>query len=148
MKVILLVDVKKVGKKDEIIEVSDGYANNFLIKNKFAVAYSPKSVGVLNKQQADKKDNEERLKAAAIEISKKLEVSVVNETLPTGEGGRVFGSISAKTIEKNLLDNYGIIVDKRKFIKFSPINQLGSTLVSVELYKGVIGEIKVIVSEK
>lgn len=148
MKVILLKDVKKVGKKDEVIEVSDGYANNYLIRNRLAVPYSSGSVNVLNKQQTDKKNEEARKQKEAQELANKLKEITVIGQLSTGEGGKTFGSISAKHIEKVLLDDHKITVDKRKFVKFVPINTLGTTLVSVELYKGVIGEIKVVVTEK
>lgn len=148
MKVILLKDVKNVGKKDEVIEVSDGYAANFLIPRKLAVFFTSKSKEVLDNQKEQviltEKQNIETAKKTAEKFAKVF----CEFELSTGEKGKTFGSISAKQIEKQLSDRYGIVVDKRKFVNYSPINQLGTTIVKIELYKGVIGELKVVVKTR
>lgn len=148
MKVILLKDVKNVGKKDQVIEVSDGYASNFLIPRKLAVFFTSKSKEVLENQKEQVLLTEKQNTEAAKKTAKKFEKVYCEFVLSTGEKGRTFGSISAKQIEKQLQDQYGITVDKRKFINFTPINQLGTTIVKIELYKGVIGELKVVVKTK
>lgn len=148
MKVILLKDVKNVGKKDQVIEVSDGYASNFLIPRKLAVFFTSKSKEVLENQKEQVLLTEKQNTEAAKKTAGKFEKVYCEFVLSTGEKGRTFGSISAKQIEKQLQDQYGITVDKRKFINFTPINQLGTTIVKIELYKGVIGELKVVVKTK
>lgn len=148
MKVILLKDVKNVGKKDQVVEVSDGYAANFLFPRKLAVLFTQKSKEVLDTQQEQKKITEKENIEAANKTKEKFAKIYCEFELSAGANGRLFGSISAKQIEKQLLDKYNIVVDKRKFIDFSPINQLGTTIVKIELYKGVIGELKVVVTSK
>lgn len=148
MKVILLKDVKNVGKKDEVKEVSDGYARNFLIKNKMAVAYTKGSVKVLDHQLEEKKLHEEDLKKQAEKIAEELKTTPVEFMLNTGKDGQVFGSVSSKQIAE-ALNKKGIIVDKRKIHMDIPVSSIGTTRVKVDLYKGqVIGEIVVQVRPK
>ena len=148
MKVILLKDVKNVGKKDEVKEVSDGYARNFLIKNKMAVAYTKESVKVLDHQLEEKKLHEEDLKKQAEKIAEELKTTPVEFMLNTGKDGQAFGSVSSKQIAE-ALNKKGIIVDKRKIHMDIPVSSIGTTRVKVDLYKGqVIGEIVVQVRPK
>ncbi len=148
MKVILLKDIKKVGKKDEVIEVSDGYARNYLIKRKLAVAYTKGSSKVLNEQLAIKEEHEAQLKKEAEEIKKKLDTMKLEFSLSAGKEGQVFGSISTKQIHQALQEK-GIEVDKRKIHLDVPVSSLGTTNVKVDLYKGqVMGTIHVHVSQK
>ena len=148
MKVILLKDVKNVGKKDEVKEVSDGYARNFLIKNKMAVAYTKGSVKVLDHQLEEKKLHEEDLKKQAEKIAEELKTTPVEFMLNTGNDGQAFGSVSSKQIAE-ALNKKGIIVDKRKIHMDIPVSSIGTTRVKVDLYKGqVIGEIVVQVRPK
>ena len=142
MKVILLEDVRKVGRKDDVVDVSDGYARNFLIKNGKAVAYTKGSSKVLDKQLADKAAYEADLKKEAEELAKKLETMKFEFQLKTGKEGQTFGSISTKQIEDKLKAD-GIIIDKRKIKDSEPLNSLGTYDVKIELYKDVIGVIKV-----
>lgn len=148
MKVILLKDVKNVGKKDEVKEVSDGYGRNFLIKNGLAVAYTKGSSAVLNKQMEQKAQEESELKAQAEVVKEQLKNITVDFTLSSGKGGNVFGSISSKQIVAALAQK-GIKVDKRKLDMAQSISSLGTTRVKVDLYRGqVIGEVVVRVFEK
>ena len=148
MKVILLSDVKKLNKKGEMVEVSDGYARNFLIRQKLAVAATETSRQILNEQKAKEAEKEAELEAQANEIKKKLENITLEFKVKTGEGGRVFGSVSSKQICEELQKKYQIHVDKRKFLDNESINSCGVTYVKVDLYRNkVIGQIKVHVSE-
>lgn len=148
MKVILLSDVKKVGKKGQMVEVSDGYARNFLIRQKLAVAATETSKEILAAQKAEQAAKEAELEAAANEIKKKLENITLEFKVKTGEGGRVFGSVSSKQICEELQKKHQIQVDKRKFLDNESINSCGVTFVKVDLYRNkVIGQIKVHVSE-
>lgn len=148
MKVILLEDVKKVGKKGDIVNVADGYGQNFLIKNNLAVIANAKGRAILDQQKKEVELQEEVKKEEAMEISRKLEKITLEFALSSGKDGRVFGSISTKQIVAELLKGYDIKVDKRKIKLDQPINTLGMNKVKVELYRNVIGEINVHISEK
>lgn len=148
MQVILLKDVKKVGKKDQIVEVSDGYANNYLIKNRLAVPVSKRSVEVLENQQEEVRQQEEKKKQEALANAKKLEGITLEFTLQVGKDSRPFGSISLKQVEEELLKKHNIAIDKRKFIDAGNLNMLGMSRLKIELYKGVIGEVRVHISER
>ncbi len=148
MKVILLKDVRNVGKKDEVKEVSDGYARNFLIKRGLAIAYTKGSEKVLGEQLAEREKEEAALKAEAQETAKTLETTPLDFTLKAGKEGQVFGSVSTKQIA-HALQEKGIKVDKRKIQLDQAIASLGTTRVKVDLYRGqVIGEIVVRVREQ
>lgn len=142
MKVILKQDVKKVGKKGEIIEVSDGYARNFLIARGMAVASTEKSREILAEQKEEARIEEAHQKALAEELATKLEKMTLTFTVKAGKEGRVFGSVSTKQIVEHLR-RQGIYVDKKKILDPRPIQSLGVTKVRVELHKGVIGTINV-----
>ena len=148
MKVILLADVKGVGKKNQQIEVSDGYASNYLIPRKLAVKVSEKSVQILAQQQEDARIAYEKAKKDAIELGEKLKTITLEFKLKLGANGRVFGSISFKQVEEQLKDKYKIIIDKRKIITKGPIDSLGITKLEIELFKGIIGIINVHVGEE
>lgn len=148
MKVILTQDVKKVGKKGEIVNVADGYGKNFLIKNNLAVlatAYG-KEVIAKNKEEARLQDLENRKKAE--ELKATLENMTLEFKLSSGKDGKTFGSVSTKNVAEELLKKYDIKIDKRKFINARPIQALGYTNLKIELYKDVIATIKVHLSEK
>lgn len=148
MKVILLKDIRKLGKKDDIVEVSDGYARNFLIKNKSAIAYTKGSAKVLDNQMEERAKQEAQLKKEAEELKEELKDVILEFRLSTGKNGAVFGSVSSKQIVEALLKK-GYKIDKRKLQMDQSISSLGTTRVKVDLYHGqVIGEIVVHVSEK
>lgn len=143
MKVILLQDVKGVGKKDQIIDVSDGYGANYLIPRKLAILVTKKSVEIRDKQIEDRKLLDEKMKQDAIALKDKLEKIVLEFPCKVGKDGKVFGSISSKAICEQLKNSHGIQVDKRKIVDGATINTLGYYDVKIELYKGVIATIKV-----
>lgn len=147
MKVILLKDTKNVGKKDQILEVKDGYAKNFLFPNKLAVPYTQDNIENLNDQKAAEAARLEALKKEAIEIQEKLKNVVVEFKAKSGKGGAMIGTISAKQVELELLNKFGIKIDKRKISNKSTVNAFGYTNLEIELFKGVIGIIRVHVSE-
>ena len=148
MKVILLKDVKGIGKKSEIVSVKDGYGANYLIPNKLAVMYSEKSQEILDQQKKEEAANIERMKTEAREFAKRLE-SIVLEFTANGSGdGRMFGTISTKQIEQELKDKHNITIDKRKFIDKQAVDHFGYSKLTIELYKGITGTVTVHVSEK
>jgi large subunit ribosomal protein L9 len=146
MKVILLKDVKNVGKKDQVVEVSDGYARNFLFRQNLAVVASSKSLDDLIENQNQEKARLDALKADAVELKKKMENVSLNFTLKAGKEGKTFGSISTKQISE-ALEQQGYKVDKRK-ITSEVIASLGMHKVNIELHKEVIVSINVAVKEE
>ncbi|SJZ37637.1 50S ribosomal protein L9 [Anaerorhabdus furcosa] len=147
MKVILLSDVKKVGKKGQVLEVADGYARNFLISKGLAVQATAKSMEILEDQNEEARQNAKELEAQAIALKEKLKGITLEFTL-NSKNGKVFGSVSTKQIAEELNKKFNIHVDKRKFIDTDPIAGLGYSTVKAELYKNVIGEIKCHIKEK
>lgn len=143
MKVILLKDVKKVGKKGELVEVADGYGRNYLIRNKLAVLATNTSVEILEEQKDEQQHLLQQQEAEAKALAKQLESMTLIFDVKTGAEGKVFGSISTKQICDKLLKEHGIKIDKRKIIDSGPFNILGINNVRVELFKNVEGIIKV-----
>ena len=141
MKVILLSDVKKVGKKGEIKEVADGYARNYLISRGLAVVASEGANKVLAKQNKEKEKQEQIAKQEAIKLKEELSKLELDFRVKAKEG-RVSGSVSTKEIAEELKKK-GIEIDKRKIVDNEPITSLGYSNIKIELYKGVIGIIKV-----
>lgn len=148
MKVILLQDVKNVGKKGDIVKVADGYGQNFLIKNKLAVRETATSVKVLDKQIEDKKQEDELNRQAAIKTKEAIENITLEYLLKSGKDGKTFGSISTKHVVEDLREKHGIRIDKRKFIDARPVGALGYTKLKVEVYKGIVATVTVHLSEK
>ena len=143
MKVILLADVKKLGKKDQTIEVSDGYAVNFLFPRKLAVQVTKKSVEVLEEQQEQRRENDAKNRADAQALAAKLKDITLVFKVKTGREGKLFGAISLKQVAEELAKQYGIDIDKRKFVDKGTLDELGFHHINVELYKGVIGQVHV-----
>lgn len=136
MRVILLKDVKAQGKKDDVINVSDGYANNFLIKNNLAVPYTKTSKTILDKELDTRQKEEEKRVEELTKIKEKLADKPIEFKVKTGKEDRVFGTISSKQISEKL-GEMGYKIDK-KCIKIStPISSLGTTKVDIELHKKV-----------
>lgn len=147
MKVILLEDVKALGKKGEIVNVSDGYARNMILPKKLGVEATPKNLNDLKLQKAnEEKVAKENLEAAKA-FAKELETKEVILALKVGEGGRTFGSISAKEISEAAKAQLNLELDKKKFQMDGPIRNLGVTNVPVRLHPKVTGSLKVWVKE-
>lgn len=143
MKVIFLSDVKGQGKKGEVKEVSPGYAQNFLFKKGLAAEASAENINKLKQKEAsDKKRADEQL-AEARQLGDQLKEMTVVLTTKTGEGGRVFGSISNKQIADALEAQKSIKIDKRKILLDDAIKSLGTTVVTVKLHPEVTSELRV-----
>lgn len=143
MKVILLSDVKGKGKKDDIIEVSDGYANNFLIKNKLAVSLTKGSKDVLDNEIKKRNEEEEALVKNYNEIKKKLENKEIKFKVNTGKMDKVFGNVSSKQIHEEL-KKLGYDIDKKCIKINESLDVLGTHNVKIELHKRVIFDIKIV----
>ncbi len=126
MKIILLSDVKNVGKKGQICEVADGYARNFLIKNRLAVPASSQAEAILEEQKQKKIDDELKAIDDAKALKDKLATVTVVLSLKTGDKGRVFGSIASKQIAEELQKQHKLVIDKRKILESDPINAVGN----------------------
>lgn len=145
MKVILLEDVKKVGKKGEVVEVSDGYAKNFIIPKKKGVIADNKNLNDLKlKNKNDEKVAAEKLSDAEA-MAKELEDKKVIMKIKVGNGGRAFGSISTKEIADEAEKQLGLKLDKKKMVLPVPIKDLGTYNVQIKLHAKVTGELKVVV---
>lgn len=147
MKVIFIKDVKGQGKKDEIKEVKDGYAMNFLIKNKYAVAYTEGSNKRLNNEIEERKIQNENDIKEANKLKEKLKKEKISFKVKTGVQDRVFGSISTKQIKEEL-DKLGYKIDKKKILIDTPISSIGHHFVKIELHKEVIAELEVILNKE
>ena len=148
MEVILLADVKGVGKKNQKVNVNDGYANNFLFKKKLAVKVSKTSVQILENQQENARIAEEKAVEEAKELVEKLKDIEISFSMKVGKVGKPFGSISLKQIEDELKNKFNITIDKRKFIDKGPLDALGYYNLKIELHRGVVGTIKVHLEEE
>lgn len=152
MKIILLADVKGVGKKGMTVDAKDGFAKNFLIPRGLAVISTDSNQKILAKNNAEEDARQQALKKEAEELAKRLEHINVEFKAKVGSDGRMFGAISPKQIEEGLKAQWNIVIDKRKFIDKYPANALGYTRLKIELYKGsageVVGTVNVHVSEE
>ena len=145
MRVILLSDVPKLGKKGDIKEVADGYARNFLLARNLAVVESSASKKILENQKHDEEVLDQKKRAEAEELKKVLASKTLTFKVKANEG-KVSGSISSKQIEEELKKE-NIIIDKRNILSNEPLNSLGSFDVRIKLYKDVIGQIKIVLAE-
>lgn len=147
MKVILLQDVKSLGKKGQTVNVSDGYATNFLIPRKLAVIATEKSLEIRNEEIKKQEEEDKKRREEALALKEKIEAIKLELKAKAGKDGKMFGSISSKQITDELKNKYDIVIDKRKISIDVPINTFGHTLVKVELYRGVTATIDVNVTE-
>ena len=143
MKVILLDNIKGVGKKDEIINASDGYARNFLFPKKLAVEANPENMSRLKAKEDSNQYKKSVEKEEAQKIAERLKGILLKIAVKAGENGKIFGSITSKEIADNLKEQYKIEVDKKKIELKEPIKTLGSFTVNIKLYEGVVGSLKV-----
>ena len=149
MKVILTQDVKGVGKKDQILEVNDGYARNFLIPKKLGVQASTANLALLKSKQDSRDFKKQEEKKEAEKIKEKLEKIRLDIKVKSGENGRIFGGVTSKEISDVLKDKYSINIDKKKIELKETIKTVGITTVDIKLFEGVIGKVKVnVIPEK
>jgi large subunit ribosomal protein L9 len=148
MKVIFQKDVKGKGKKGDVKDVSEGYARNYLLKNKLAIEATPGNLKALEtrKKKSDQLEQEE--KEEAMDLKDKLADLTIEMKAKSGEGGRLFGSITSKQIADTLKKEHGYKIDKRKIELNEPIRALGYTTVPVKLHPEVSGSVKVHVTEQ
>lgn len=147
MEVILLEDVKALGKKGQIVKINDGYARNFVLPKKLGVEATSKNLNDLKLQKAnEEKLAKERLEDAK-ELAKKVEEKPVVLSIKSGEGGRTFGSISTKEIAAAAKSQLGLDIDKKKMVLDEPIKVLGSHIIKVRLHKEVTANLTVKVTE-
>ena len=147
MKVILLQDVKSQGKKDQIIEVSDGYARNFLLPRGLAVAATADNINVMKIKERARLKQIEVEKAAAAETAKKLETAVVRITTKAGDNGKLFGSITSKEISEAVEAQLGLSIEKNRILPAEPIKSFGSYDVKCKLGHEISGVIHLVVTE-
>ncbi len=147
MKVVLLKDVKGQGKKDQIIDVSDGYARNFLLPKGLATEASGSVLNDIKNKEASKAHKISLERAAAKETAEKLDSVKVELKVKSGGNGRMYGSVTAKDIAEALEKQHKITVDRRKMVMNDPIKQYGSYHIDVKLYTDVSGKIHVSVTE-
>ena len=148
MRVILLADVKGQGKKDQIVEVSDGYARNFLFPKKLAIPADSKAVNDVKNKEAAKQHKIDVEIADAKTLAKKLEDIVVVFEYAAGPDKKLYGSVTAKDISEELKKKHGIDIDKRKITLSEPIKSFGDFKADVKLYTDVSGKINVRVTSK
>ena len=145
MKVVLLQDVKGKGKKDEIVNVSDGYARNFLFPRGLAAEADAKILNDIRNKEAAKARRIELEKQAARETAEKLQAVLVKITIQSGADGKLYGSVGTKDIAEALAAQHGIEIDKRKIVLDNPIKAYGTYTVDVKLYPEIAGKLNVLV---
>lgn len=148
MKVILKADIKGVGRKDEVINASDGYARNFLLPKNLAVEANNDNMAKLKAKQNAAQYQKNQEKEEALKVADKLTKILLKIKVKAGENGKIFGGVSAKEIAQELEKEYKIKVDKKKIDLKETIKTLGTQVVEIKLFEGVIGKLKVdVISE-
>lgn len=143
MKVILLVDVPKVGKKGELVEVSDGFARNVLFRKKQGLEATKNAINELDlKKKSDDKRRQEEYEEAK-QLGEKMKDMEITVKIKAGEGGRIFGSVSTKEITQAVKEQLSLEIDKKKIVLKDPIKALGSHLVPIKIHPKVTAELKV-----
>ena len=143
MKVILLDNIKGVGKKDEVINAADGYARNYLLPRKLAVEANAENMTKLNNKKEAASFKKDVEKQQAEELAKKLKGIMLKIRVKAGENGKIFGGVTSKEISENLKTQYNFIVDKKKIELKDTIKTLGEFNVQIKLFEGVIANLKV-----
>mgnify|MGYP005756962183 FL=1 len=143
MKVILLQDIKGVGKKDQVINANDGYARNYLFPKKLAVEANAGNLTNLKSKQDSNQYRKDLQKEEAIKIADKLKGLNVQIKVKAGENGKIFGGVTSKEISENLKTQHGIEIEKKKIILTETIKTLGTVNVDIKLYEGVTAKLKV-----
>ena len=148
MKVILKENIKWVGKKDEIVNASDGYARNFLLPKNLAVEANAENMSKLKARQDSKAFKKSQEKEEAKKIAEKLSKIQLKIPVKAGENGKIFGGVSAKEIAELLKENYKIEIDKKKIELKETIKTLGARTIQIKLYEGITGNLKIDVISK
>lgn len=148
MKVVLLQDVKSQGKKNDIIEVSEGYARNFLFPKKLAVVADAKAVNDIKNKKSSEAHKIEVERENAKKTAQKLSETTVTILADGGQDGRFYGAVTSKDIAEALKNQAGVDVDKRKIVLDAPIKAFGSYKIDVKLYQEITGKVTVSVKEK
>ena len=147
MEVVLLEDVKALGKKGQIVKVNDGYARNFILPKKLGIEATPKNLNDLKLQKA----NADRIAAEQLQAAKDLAAQLAEKSvtlsIKAGEGGKAFGSVSSKEIAKAISDQLGLEIDKKKLILPEPLKTFGTHEVPIKLHRDVTGKLAVKVVE-
>ena len=143
MKVILKADIKGVGKKNEVINASEGYVRNFLFPKNLAVEANAENLSKLQAQKDSTQYKKDLEKEEAKKIAEKMKNIMVRINVKTGENGKIFGGVSTKDIAENLEEQHNIKIDKKKIDLKETIKTLGVHIVDIKLYEGVIGKIKI-----
>lgn len=145
MEIILLQDVKSLGKKGDIVKVNDGYARNFLLPKKLGVEATKQNLYELNQQKAAEEKRQRELLEEAKNLAKRLEELNVKLGIKAGEGGKTFGSVSSKEIAGAIKEQYGLDIDKKKLVLADPIKQVGIYTIQVKLHPQVTAQLKLTV---
>ena len=143
MKVILLADIKGVGKKDDVINANDGYARNYLFPKKLAVEANKGNMNNLDSKKSSEKHRKDLELAHAKEQAEKIKNISLKIQVKAGENGKIFGSLTSKEISENLKKEYNLDIDKKKINLKEPIKVLGKKTVEIRLYEGVIANLNV-----
>ena len=142
MKVILLADIKGVGKKDQVINASDGYARNFLFPKKLAVEANNENMAKLKAKNESKAYKKEMDIKEAEAVKEKIEKITMKMVVKAGENGKIFGGVTSKEIAENLKKEYSIEIDKKNFLLPETIKYIGTFTVDIKLYEGIIAQLK------
>ena len=148
MKVILMQDVKGQGKKGQLVEVSEGYARNFLLPRKLAEAATADAINTMNLKEKARRAEEARLKAEAQATAEKLKECMVKIPAMAGNGGRLFGAVTTKEISDGLMKQFGLNIPKQKLVLDEPIKAFGGYQVKAKLGFEVTGTVSVTVCEE
>ena len=143
MKVILLDNIKGVGKKDEVINASDGYARNYLLPKKLAVEANAENMNKLNNKKESANYKKDMEKQNAEELAKKIKGIMLKIKVKAGENGKIFGGVTSKEISENLKIQYNLNIDKKKIELKETIKTLGSFNVTIKLFEGITANLKV-----
>ena len=143
MKVILKADIKGVGKKDEVINVSDGYVRNFLFPKNLAVEANAENMAKLQAQNSSKQFKKDTEKEEAQKLAEKMNKISLRIQVKAGENGKIFGGVTSREISEGLKKDYNIVIDKKKIMLADTVKTLGTITVDIKLYEGVTGKLKV-----
>ncbi|RHP36467.1 50S ribosomal protein L9 [Lachnotalea sp. AF33-28] len=147
MQVVLLEDVKSLGKKGQVVSVNDGYARNYILPKKLGIEANSKNMNELKLQKQHQEKLEAQALAEAQELASKIGTFKVELKVKTGEGGKIFGSVSTKEIAAAVKEQYGIDLDKKKMQLSEPIKTVGSHIIPVRIHKDVTAQLTLKVTE-